>query len=239
MATEPIATDSMTSLCDSTSETDPNADAAGISASRSRSRSPDRRSSWSISLQQRRSRSPMLRSFTASSSAEPIPFPLDGQQEPYTADPARIYSRPPTSQGLQRMKSVSLDLTALLIYTIGVKCRGLSKRQKYAVEHMFSLSEKKVEKILKEGINPYGASAESLESANAKRSSGEMMDLIRHTRDHLVKVYPKGTRVMSTNYLPQRYWATGAQLLALNWQTAGATLIISRPRYHSDAYTQI
>ncbi|KAJ2923083.1 hypothetical protein H1R20_g14012, partial [Candolleomyces eurysporus] len=92
---------------------------------------------------------------------------------------------------------MSLALVALLVYTIGVKCRGLNKKEVYAPEHMFSLSETTTNKMMKAG----------------------MTDLIKHTKTHLVRIYPKGTRVSSSNYEPHRFWATGAQLVALNWQT--------------------
>ncbi|KAG2006701.1 phosphoinositide-specific phospholipase C [Coprinopsis cinerea AmutBmut pab1-1] len=92
---------------------------------------------------------------------------------------------------------MSFALVALLVYTVGVKWRGLNKKEEYAPEHMFSLSENTANKLLKMG----------------------MMDLIKHTRTHLVRIYPKGTRVTSTNFLPHRFWASGAQLVAINWQT--------------------
>jgi phosphatidylinositol phospholipase C, delta len=98
---------------------------------------------------------------------------------------------------------MSPALVALLVYTIGVKCRGINKKGHYAHEHMFSLSETRINKILKQG------------------GGGAAVDLIKHNKTHLVRVYPKGTRVSSSNYLPHRYWATGAQLVAINWQTFG------------------
>ena len=38
---------------------------------------------------------------------------------------------------------------------------------------------------------------------------------------HLVRVYPKGTRVDSTNYDPQFLWSAGAQMVSLNIQKPG------------------
>ncbi|KAI0332162.1 1-phosphatidylinositol-4,5-bisphosphate phosphodiesterase 1 [Cubamyces sp. BRFM 1775] len=92
---------------------------------------------------------------------------------------------------------MSMELVALLVYTVGVKCRGLNKKEKYAPEHVFSLSENTANKVLKQG----------------------MMDLIKHNKTHLVRTYPKGTRIGSTNYEPHRYWSAGCQLVAINWQT--------------------
>jgi len=102
---------------------------------------------------------------------------------------------------LQPKVRMSMALTALLVYTVGVKYRGINKKERYATEHMFSLSENTANKFL-------------------KRQDGAM-ELIKHNRNHLVRIYPRGTRLRSTNYDPHRYWASGAQLVAMNWQTFG------------------
>jgi phosphatidylinositol phospholipase C delta len=94
---------------------------------------------------------------------------------------------------------MSFALLALLVYTVGVKCRGINKKEVYSPEHMFSLSENTANKMIKAGTG--------------------MHDLIKHCRTHLVRVYPKGLRLSSTNFEPHRYWSAGAQLVAINWQT--------------------
>ncbi|KIP07397.1 hypothetical protein PHLGIDRAFT_89622 [Phlebiopsis gigantea 11061_1 CR5-6] len=103
---------------------------------------------------------------------------------------------PPQDKAKPKM---SLELVSLLVYTVGVKCRGINKKEQYAPEHMFSLSENTANKMLKQNVS--------------------MMDLIKHNRTHLVRIYPKGSRIGSTNYEPHRYWSAGAQLVAINWQT--------------------
>ena len=35
------------------------------------------------------------------------------------------------------------------------------------------------------------------------------------------RIYPKGTRVDSSNYMPQVFWNAGCQMVALNYQTLG------------------
>ncbi|OCB89387.1 PLC-like phosphodiesterase [Sanghuangporus baumii] len=92
---------------------------------------------------------------------------------------------------------MSLELLTLLVYTVGVKCRGFNKKETYAPEHLFSLSERTANKVLKQS----------------------MLDLIKHNKTHLVRIYPNGTRLSSSNFEPHRYWAAGAQLVAINWQT--------------------
>ncbi|KAI1854011.1 hypothetical protein JX265_003666 [Neoarthrinium moseri] len=45
-----------------------------------------------------------------------------------------------------------------------------------------------------------------------------------HNSRHLMRVFPKGTRISSTNLKPAAFWGIGAQICALNWQTFGASL---------------
>jgi len=43
-----------------------------------------------------------------------------------------------------------------------------------------------------------------------------------HNSKHLMRVFPKGTRISSKNLAPVPFWGIGAQVVALNWQTFGA-----------------
>ncbi|KAG8945509.1 Phospholipase C [Tulasnella sp. 419] len=117
-----------------------------------------------------------------------------------------LHSSPPPSPQSHRRQRVSMEqhqqvvkmspeLFQLLVYTVGISFRGFD--QQYDVEHLFSLSEKKAKSILK--VNAHV--------------------LVDHSRTHVVRVYPQGLRVKSTNFEPNRFWAMGAQLVAINWQT--------------------
>lgn len=105
--------------------------------------------------------------------------------------------------GKQAKKMMSTALASLLIYTIGVKCRGFNKKESYARQHMVSLSEKTALKMIRDPI------------------SNEA--LIKHNRTHLTRVYPSMMSFArlhaSRNFVPLDMWATGCQLVALNWQT--------------------
>jgi len=94
-------------------------------------------------------------------------------------------------------------LASLLIYTIGVKHRGINKKEHYAAEHMISLSERSGIKYLKSDVN--------------------CEDLIKHNRTHLTRVYPSMSSYkrlsLSANFLPSLFWCMGCQLVAINWQT--------------------
>ena len=43
----------------------------------------------------------------------------------------------------------------------------------------------------------------------------------RYNKNQLSRIYPKGTRVDSSNYNPQLFWNVGCQMVALNFQTLG------------------
>jgi phosphatidylinositol phospholipase C delta len=111
--------------------------------------------------------------------------------------PTSPHSAKSKQDGQAPKAKMSIALATLLVYTVGVKCRGINKKEEYAPEHVFSLSESTANKILKQS----------------------MVDLIKHCRTHVVRIYPKGLRLNSTNYEPHRYWSAGVQLVAINCQT--------------------
>ncbi|KAH6660464.1 putative 1-phosphatidylinositol-4,5-bisphosphate phosphodiesterase 1 [Truncatella angustata] len=58
-----------------------------------------------------------------------------------------------------------------------------------------------------------------------------------HNSKNLMRVYPKGTRISSTNLKPATFWAIGAQICALNWQTFGASLQLNEALFSgTDGY---
>ena len=47
------------------------------------------------------------------------------------------------------------------------------------------------------------------------------LTFLTHTETHLMRMYPAGTRIDSSNFSPVLYWACGIQMSALNFQTDG------------------
>ncbi|XP_056619822.1 1-phosphatidylinositol 4,5-bisphosphate phosphodiesterase beta-1 isoform X3 [Triplophysa dalaica] len=45
------------------------------------------------------------------------------------------------------------------------------------------------------------------------------VEFVEYNKVQLSRIYPKGTRVDSSNYMPQLFWNAGCQLVALNFQT--------------------
>ena len=98
-------------------------------------------------------------------------------------------------------RPLARELVRLLVYTVGVPFRGLNKKEQYAAEHMFSLSERSAARLMRQSH----------------------ADLVKHNLTHLTRVYPSMTKLSrltsSANFLPMDMWASGCQLVALNWQT--------------------
>uniref|UniRef100_A0A8C5ICM4 Phosphoinositide phospholipase C n=1 Tax=Gouania willdenowi TaxID=441366 RepID=A0A8C5ICM4_GOUWI len=45
------------------------------------------------------------------------------------------------------------------------------------------------------------------------------IEFVEYNKKQLSRIYPKGTRVDSSNYMPQLFWNVGCQMVALNFQT--------------------
>jgi phosphatidylinositol phospholipase C delta len=58
-----------------------------------------------------------------------------------------------------------------------------------------------------------------------------------HNSNHMMRVYPKGTRISSQNLHPVPFWGIGAQVCALNWQTFGASMQLNEALFYgTDGY---
>ncbi|XP_076942253.1 phosphoinositide phospholipase C 6-like [Bidens hawaiensis] len=59
-------------------------------------------------------------------------------------------------------------------------------------------------------------------------------DLVRFTQKNILRVYPKGTRVTSTNFKPLLAWMHGAQMVASNMQGYGKSLWMMHGMFRSN-----
>ncbi|KAL2598181.1 hypothetical protein GLYMA_11G230000v4 [Glycine max] len=62
------------------------------------------------------------------------------------------------------------------------------------------------------------------EQALEKASESYGADIVRFTQNNILRVYPKGTRLNSSNYKPHIGWTYGAQMVAFNMQGYGKSL---------------
>lgn len=62
-------------------------------------------------------------------------------------------------------------------------------------------------------------------------------NIAKHNAHHLMRVFPKGTRISSKNLKPVPFWGNGAQICALNWQTFGISMQLNEALFSgTDGY---
>lgn len=98
-------------------------------------------------------------------------------------------------------RNISEKLGSLGVYFQGIKFRNFALPVSKTYNHVFSLSELKVNAMIKDAS-----------------TQGQ---LIKHNKRYFLRVYPSGYRVTSTNFDPISYWKRGVQMVSLNWQTYG------------------
>ncbi|KAI3793222.1 hypothetical protein L1987_35838 [Smallanthus sonchifolius] len=75
----------------------------------------------------------------------------------------------------------------------------------------------------------------SLDEQNLERAADLYgTDLVRFTQKNFVRVFPKGTRVTSTNFKPLLAWMHGAQMVASNMQGYGRSLWMMHGMFRSN-----
>lgn len=89
-------------------------------------------------------------------------------------------------------------LSSSVNYTQPIKFPGFSKAEERNIHyHMSSFSENVALQHLKQ--NP--------------------IEFVNYNKRQMSRVYPKGGRVDSSNYMPQIFWNAGCQMVSLNFQT--------------------
>uniref|UniRef100_A0A8C4SJB8 Phosphoinositide phospholipase C n=1 Tax=Erpetoichthys calabaricus TaxID=27687 RepID=A0A8C4SJB8_ERPCA len=58
-----------------------------------------------------------------------------------------------------------------------------------------------------------------VETKGLEQLTKSPVEFVEYNKLQLSRIYPKGTRVDSSNYMPQVFWNAGCQLVALNFQT--------------------
>lgn len=57
------------------------------------------------------------------------------------------------------------------------------------------------------------------------------IEFVNYNKRQMSRIYPKGGRVDSSNYMPQIFWNAGSQMVALNFQTADLALQLNQGKF--------
>lgn len=75
----------------------------------------------------------------------------------------------------------------------------------------------------------------SINEASAKKLCRKHpLAVIAHTRTQIVRTYPAGLRIDSSNFNPVFFWAFGVQMVALNYQTEDAPMHINKAMFEEN-----
>jgi phosphatidylinositol phospholipase C delta len=103
------------------------------------------------------------------------------------------------SKSKNKTSNIIKVLGELGVYSAGLKFHGFDNPESKTYNHIFSFME-----------NTFDKNSKTTEDKRA---------ITRHNMRHMMRVYPNGWRVASTNFDPNKYWRRGVQMVALNWQT--------------------
>ena len=106
----------------------------------------------------------------------------------------------------KRKNNAVIDtLSALGVFMRGYHFKSLGAPEALIPTHVFSLSEKKLLEV--------------------HQNDGPR--LFSHNRNFMMRVFPSGTRISSSNLDPSLFWRKGVQMVALNWQKWDEGMMLS------------
>jgi hypothetical protein len=136
--------------------------------------------------------------------------PPDAAAAPADDEQSGEDDRLPNPAGQEKKKAkkapkIIRALSNLGVYTRAVSFKSWDQPEATMPVHIFSLSEKKF--------------------LTHHEENG--MLLFNHNRDHLLRAYPSGLRIGSSNLNPPPFWGSGAQIVALNWQQTDEGMMLN------------
>ena len=104
-------------------------------------------------------------------------------------------------------------LSALGVYTRSYHFKSLDTPESSVPTHIFSLSESKFAEV-------HGKEPDSL---------------LDHNRNFLMRAFPSGRRIASSNLDPSSFWRRGVQIVALNWQKYDKGMMLNQAMFADSA----
>ena len=115
----------------------------------------------------------------------------------------------------RRKRKIIKSLGSLGVYTQGFKFQSFTLPESKGYNHVFSLAERRFEGLCKD--------------------PDTKAQLEKHNMRYLMRVYPSGYRIQSTNPDPLVFWRRGVQMMALNWQTYDLPMQMNEAMFASGA----
>ncbi|KAK3940722.1 hypothetical protein QBC46DRAFT_363871 [Diplogelasinospora grovesii] len=156
--------------------------------------------------------SPLLSPTPLSRSNRQINTINEGEVPP-SSNPSECESESEKDAAKKANSKINPVLSDLGVYCVGIHFDGFNTPEAKKFNHIFSFKERTF--------------AEKNQPGEAKRA------LYRHNMQYLMRVYPNGGRISSTNFDPLIYWKRGVQMAALNWQTFDLGMQLNQAMFDS------
>ncbi|KAH8587110.1 PLC-like phosphodiesterase [Bisporella sp. PMI_857] len=110
--------------------------------------------------------------------------------------PSSAVASKPVVDKQKKPSKIIQALSDFGIYTRGVSYKSLAQPEAAMPTHIFSLSERGVMEV----------------------HETQAPELFKHNQKYMMRTYPSGIRIGSSNLDPPVFWRKGIQIVALNWQ---------------------
>lgn len=138
--------------------------------------------------------------------------PPGSSPEEYESGEDDRAAAPPPPAGVKnagKPSKIIQDLSRMGVYTRGVSFKSFAQPEASMPTHIFSLAESKF--------------LDHHEKQNE--------ELWEHNRRFLMRAYPSGLRIRSSNLNPAPFWGSGAQVVALNWQQTDEGMMLNEAMF--------
>ncbi|CAL1374711.1 unnamed protein product [Linum trigynum] len=106
-------------------------------------------------------------------------------------------------------------------------CRSSGQLNPPGYKGLITIHAGKPKGALKDALRPAADKVRRLSMSEQELEKAAITngtDVVRFTQNNILRVYPKGTRITSSNYKPMVGWMHGAQMIAFNMQGYGKSL---------------
>ncbi|CAG5089760.1 5-bisphosphate phosphodiesterase (Drosophila melanogaster) [Cotesia congregata] len=151
---------------------------------------------------------------------DPNAPPVEAPKEPEPAAPAPGEGGPP-GEGGEGGEQVAIAYTGS-----SMACHPwLSSMINYAQPIKFQGFDKAEQKNIHHNMSSFSETA----ALNYLKTSA--VEFVNYNKRQMSRIYPKGTRADSSNYMPQVFWNAGCQMVALNFQTPDLPMQLNQGKF--------
>ncbi|XP_028037208.1 1-phosphatidylinositol 4,5-bisphosphate phosphodiesterase isoform X3 [Bombyx mandarina] len=79
--------------------------------------------------------------------------------------------------------------------------------------------------------NIYHNMSSFAETTGMNYLKSQAIDFVNYNKRQMSRIYPKGTRADSSNYMPQVFWNAGCQMVSLNFQTSDLPMQLNQGKF--------